>query len=86
MPADPRAGGFPTQADVHVLSTGPATILLEARNVLPGQTCTLRMLDLVGNATSQTSTPLVGTHALSTATVTVSLSPAVYALQARVSL
>ncbi len=86
VPADPRAGGFPTQADVHVLSTGPATILLEARNVLPGQTCTLRMLDLVGNATSQTSTPLVGTHALSTATVTVSLSPAVYALQARVSL
>lgn len=86
IPQDPRAGLFPMTTDAQIPSTGPVTILLEARNVAPGRSCSLRVLNVVGTATTYTSTPLVGTQALSTATVTLTLSPAVYAMQARVVL
>ncbi len=83
---DPMADVRPLNADVITGYSGNATITLEARNVMPGRTCTLRVLNTVSTAGVYTSTGLVGTQGLSTATVNVYLSPAVYALQARVEL
>ncbi len=86
VPTDPRAVTDPHAADVSLPSAGTATVLLEARNVAPGRTCTVRVLSMVGNAVTYTSTPLSGTQALSTATVSVPLASGVYAMQARVVL
>ncbi len=86
VPSDPVSDTNATSADLILSGSGSATFNLEARNVAPGTTCTLRVLDLLGAATTYTSTPLVGTSALSTATVTVPLGTRVYAIQARVVL
>ncbi len=86
IPADPRAETLPMSADTLISGTGSATFLLEARNVDPGRVCTLRVLNVAGSAVTYTSTPLAGSFALSTATVTFNLSTGVFAMQARVVL
>ncbi len=85
-PPDPRARTDPSSADVLIPAPGTVTVRLQARNVPVGRTCVLRVLNVIGNATPYTSTPLAGTQALSTASVQVPLTAGVYAIQAQVIL
>ncbi len=83
---DPRASFSPPQADVNLTGSGTVTIQLEARNVAPGRTCSVRVADLYGIVSWYTSTPLSGTSALSTASVDVPLATGIHAIQVKVSL
>jgi len=86
VPVDPRADFLPTSADVVLDSIGNATLFLEARNIQPGRTGFVRVGAFNGQLQTASSTPFVGTYALSTATATVTLSPGMHAMQVRVVL
>jgi len=83
---DPRSDTESSSTDVLLSDPGAAIFHIEARNVAPGHTVQVRVTNLHGNAAVVTSTPLVGTQALSTATVSTSLTGFLYAVQARIVL
>ncbi len=86
VPADPQSSFVMQQADVVCTGSGSATLTIEARNVALGRTCWVRVADVYGAVTAYNSTPLTGTTALSTATVSVPLTIGIHAIQVQVVL